>query len=113
MLIIFFDKIKNSIPHIEESFEVLGESDLRIEELDSAVLSMALIKSPGPDGLTTDFYRYFWMDVRILLFEALKESVEKKELMSTMKQGLITLIPKPGKDKRILDHVRPITLLNT
>ena len=33
--------------------------------------------------------------------------------MSTMKQGLITLIPKPGKDKRILDNLRPITLLNT
>lgn len=53
------------------------------------------------------------MDVRILWFEALKESVEKKELMSTMKQGMMTLIPKPGKDKRILDHLRPITLLNT
>lgn len=29
-----------------------------------------------------------------------------------MKQGLITLIPKSGKDKRILDNLRPITLLN-
>uniref|UniRef100_A0A9J8APK5 Reverse transcriptase domain-containing protein n=1 Tax=Cyprinus carpio carpio TaxID=630221 RepID=A0A9J8APK5_CYPCA len=30
-----------------------------------------------------------------------------------MKQGLITFIPKAGKDRRILDNLRPITLLNT
>ncbi len=30
-----------------------------------------------------------------------------------MKQGLILLIPKQGKDKRLLDNLRPITLLNT
>ncbi len=30
-----------------------------------------------------------------------------------MKQGIIILIPKQGKEKRILDNLRPITLLNT
>ena len=29
-----------------------------------------------------------------------------------MKQGIITLLPKPGKDKRHIDNLRPITLLN-
>lgn len=32
--------------------------------------------------------------------------------MPTMKQGVITLVPKPGKDKRYIDNLRPITLLN-
>lgn len=68
---------------------------------------MALNKFPGPDGLTTDFYRVFWKDVRILLFETLKGCIEKRELMSTMTQGLITLIPEPGKGKRIMDNLRP------
>lgn len=31
----------------------------------------------------------------------------------TMKQGLITLIPTPGKNERILKNLRLITLLNT
>jgi len=30
-----------------------------------------------------------------------------------MKQGLITLISKPNKDKHFLDNCRPITLLNS
>lgn len=29
-----------------------------------------------------------------------------------MKQGVITLIPKPGKDSQLLDNYRPISLLN-
>lgn len=33
-------------------------------------------------------------------------------LPSTMKQGVITLIPKPGKDHKIIDNLRPVTLLN-
>jgi len=33
--------------------------------------------------------------------------------METMKQGVIKLIPKPGKDKKNINNLRPITLLNT
>lgn len=33
--------------------------------------------------------------------------------MTTTKQGLIILIPKRGKDKRLLDNLRPIMLINT
>ncbi len=43
----------------------------------------------------------------------LKEAIENMTFPSTMKQGIITLIPKPDKDPNILDNFRPITLLNT
>ncbi len=43
----------------------------------------------------------------------LKEAIENMTFPSTMKQGIITLIPKPDKDPKILDNFRPITLLNT
>ncbi len=110
---ILFDKIGNSIPCIDDSFKDLCESDFNIEESDSVIFKMALNKSPGTDGLTTNFYQFFWKEVRSLLFKALKECIEKKDLMSTMKQGLITLIPNPGKDKGIVDNLRPITQFNT
>lgn len=68
-------------------------------------------KSPGPDGLTSDFYKFFWEDLKMLLFEALQDCIIYNNLLPTMKHGLIILIPKPGKDKRILDNLWPITLL--
>ena len=33
-------------------------------------------------------------------------------MVFTMKQGLISLIPKPDKDPFLIDNWRPITLLN-
>ncbi len=64
------------------------------------------------DGVTASFYQFFWKDLRNLLLKALKECVERRDLMSSMKQGLDALISKAGKDKRLLDNLRPITLLN-
>ncbi len=42
-----------------------------------------------------------------------KDCVQKGELTESMKQGIITLIPKPNKDSLHLDNWRPITLLNS
>lgn len=64
-----------------------------IEELDTALQKMASNKSPGTDGLMANVYKLFWKDLRNLLFESLKECLEKKELMPSMKQVLNTLIP--------------------
>jgi len=69
-------------------------------------------KSPGPDGLTVEFYCSFWELIENSLFSMYKECLEQKEMSATMKQGIISLIPKPNKDLLIIDNWRPITLLN-
>lgn len=89
------------------------DADLSIDELDKAVHQMAKGKSPGPDGLTVEFYIFFWNDIRQMLFEALVECISRLDLSPTMKPGLITLIPKSGKDPLFIDNCRPITLLCT
>ncbi len=78
---------------------------------------MASGKAPGQDGLTSNLFTFFWddlLDLKLLdlLFMALKECTDNNNLMSTMKLGIVTLSPKPGKDKRLIDNLRPITLLN-
>lgn len=108
----FFDKIKNFIPHIDNDWRECCDANLRIEELDLAVQKLKPNKSPGPDGLTANFYKFFWNDIKLLLFNAFVESIEEESLAPTMYQGLITLIPKPDKDMRYVDNLRPITLLN-
>uniref|UniRef100_A0A3B1J8J0 Reverse transcriptase domain-containing protein n=1 Tax=Astyanax mexicanus TaxID=7994 RepID=A0A3B1J8J0_ASTMX len=108
-----FQKIQNKIPQIEESFKHLCESEIRLEELEVVVFKMQLNKSPGTDGLTANFYRFFWNDIKNILFRALHACIVRKTLTPSMKEGLISLIPKSGKDKRLINNLRPITLLNT
>lgn len=39
------------------------EDDLKNEELDVAINQMSKGKSPGLDGLTVEFYIFFWEDI--------------------------------------------------
>lgn len=109
---LFLDNIQHYIPQIDLEFKEMCDSEFNIKELDMAVKHLALNKSPGQDGLTSNFYKFFWESIKDLLFYALKECIVNNDLMTTMKQGIITLLPKPGKDKRHIDNLRPITLLN-
>ena len=47
------------------------------------------------------------------MMRAFHEALERGELSTTQKRGVISLIPKPGKDTMLLKNWRPITLLNT
>lgn len=46
------------------------------------------------------------------LLKVFDVSFDLEVLPPTMTQGVITLIPKPNKDKECLENWRPITLLN-
>lgn len=91
---LFLDKIKDWIPVTDNSFKEICDD----AEFDCAIKNMASDRSPGPDGLTANFYKHFWEDLKSLLFEAIIECANRKEVMETMKQGIIKLLPKPGKD---------------
>ena len=69
-------------------------------------------KSLGSDGFTTDFLKFFFLDVGKFLLRSINCSFDKGEISVTQRQGVITCIPKEGKDKRFLKNWRPITLLN-
>ena len=69
-------------------------------------------KSPGNDGLTAEFYKQWWHLFGVTLVNSLNKSYEAGELSNSQKQGVITLILKSGKDKRLVSSYRPITLLN-
>lgn len=92
---------------------MLCDADITSEELDKAVDSLSLDKSPGCDGFTANFYKHCGVLLKDPFLFMLKEATESMTFPPTMKQGIITLIPKPDKDPKILDNFRPITLLNT
>lgn len=68
-------------------------------------------KSPGIDGLSVEFYPHFWESLPNPLLCLYKECISQGEMTATMKQGFISLIPKPDKDHLIIEDWRPVTLL--
>lgn len=110
--IALFENIKTHLPPLDIDFVEMCDSEIEMCELEKVVKNISVGKSPGQDGLTTNFYKFFWQDIKELLLYAIRECFMNKVMMPTMKQGLITLIPKPGKDKKSIDNLRPITLLN-
>ena len=73
---------------------------------------MKLNKTPGPDGLTTEFYQYFFQDLGPILLKMIQESHKKQTLPDSLSLSYITLLPKDNQDKTQMKKYRPISLLN-
>lgn len=105
------ESIKNFTPTISEHFKTNCERPITKPEISVAIQSMKKGKSPSNDGLSVEFYLHFWDIIAYPLLELFKECIEGREMSTSMKQGVITLIPKPEKDHLLLENWRPTTLL--
>ena len=70
-------------------------------------------KSPGIDGLGSEFYIVFKDFLTSILKEVYEDIFKKEEMNQRMGMGLIKLIYKRKGDKVDLKNYRPITMLNT
>ena len=89
------------------------EGALTAQECANALKDMKNNTSPGSDGITTEFYKIFWNDIKLFLLNSLNLSYNEGHLSELQSQSLITLLPKPDKDTAYLKNWRPISLLNT
>ena len=69
-------------------------------------------KSPGTDGLSAEFYKFFWSDISTDIIGSFKYAFKTGMLSISQRRGIISLIPKKNKDKSLLENLRPISLLN-
>ena len=69
-------------------------------------------KSPGSDGFTTEFFKFFWLDLGHFIVRYINYSYDKEEMSVTQKLGIITCIPKAEKVRHFLKNWRPVSLLN-
>lgn len=81
-------------------------------ECGKALKEMQNRKSPGSDGITTEFYKIFWNDIKRFLVNSLNFSFQNKNLTELQKQSVISLLPKKDKLLTDINNWRPISLLN-
>ena len=72
-----------------------------LDECSDAVKAMKLNKSPGLDGLTTEFYQMFWGKLKHIFYDCVIENFEKGELAYSQKQANISLIFKKGEKENL------------
>lgn len=88
------------------------EGKITYLELAQALKGMKNDKSPGLDGFTVEFFKFFWTDLGVFVLRSLNYGYEHGSLSVTQKQGVITCLPKPDKNRHFLKNWRPISLLN-
>jgi len=99
-------------PIVSELEKENCEGIISSEECVKALKAMKKGKSPGNDGLTSEFYVKFWGLLNNYYIGAINESYLMGELTTSQRQAVITLIDK-GDDRTLLKNWRPISLLNT
>ena len=102
-----------NIERVKEEDKIICDAEFTKYEMLNSLKQLQNGKTPGTDGLTPDFYKFFWKDISDTLLESIKYSCKNGELSTEQKRGVITLIPKKGKDRKLLKNWRPISLLNT
>ena len=82
------------------------------QELYDSLKDMKENKSPGNDGLSSEFYKKFWENLKEPFIASIIESKIKGNLADSQRQAIIKLIEKKDRDKTKIKNWRPISLLN-
>ena len=113
------EKLKNSpffnpesITPLNEDERLSCEGQITSEECYNALKDFKVGKTPGTDGFPAEFDRFFWPEINKEMTESFNFAFQSRKLSITQRTGIISLIPQKFKDKTMLDHLRPISLLN-
>ena len=106
-------ELKDSCPKLTDIQKEKTKGLITVDELTKYLKKSRNGVSPGSSGFTNEFYKFFWIDLKLLIAKAVNYGYEHGSLSVTQRLGIITLIPKGDKDKNHLKNWRPLTLLNT
>lgn len=103
---------RNDIQPLDEIAANNLEGPLEYDEVLNVLKKMSNNKSPGPDGFTVEFFKFFWVDISYFLIRSLNYGYQNNALSPMQQHGIISLLPKGDKPRQFLKNWRPISLLN-
>lgn len=106
-----FFKPENITPLSQED-KLACENPISTNECLNALKEFTNNKTPGTDGFTSEFYKFFWPEVCTEMIASFNYAFHSGTLSISQKRGIISLIPKKDKDTSLLENLRPISLLN-
>ena len=82
-----------------------------LNEFDEVVKIPKDNKSPGLDGISIEFYRKFWTQIRDMYFSVIVESWNDKTLPESTRTSVLSTLFK-SNNRKYLDNYRPLSLSN-
>ncbi|GJY25246.1 RNA-directed DNA polymerase, eukaryota, reverse transcriptase zinc-binding domain protein [Tanacetum coccineum] len=98
--------------NIRGVMQVKLECEVTLDELKWAVWDYGSEKSPGPNGFSFGFYRYFWAVIENDVFKAVKHFFMYADIPKGCNSSFIALIPKIP-DANLVKDFRPISLIGS
>ena len=99
-------------PSLSEEQKHLLNAPISKQEVLNAINGLQSGKAPGPDGLSSEFYKEFQDLLADPLLNMLNYSFERGVLPVSLREAYISLILKKGKHPEDCASYRPISLLN-
>ncbi len=84
----------NRDTQLNEAENLSCEGPINEYECHLAIKEMKNMKCPGSDGLTAEFYKLYWNDIKQYYIDSINYSFENGSLTELQKQGITTLLPK-------------------
>lgn len=103
-----FDLIPKLTPEHKEDLDCI----LSFQEVTKAVQELSIGKSPGLDGLPSEFFKQFWGIIGKDYYEVILCSMKTGLLPTSCRRAILSLLPKKG-DITLLKNWRPVALLTT
>ena len=88
------------------------EGPLTEVELGNALKQMKHNKTPGIDGFPSEFFKVFWKYLKFCILNALNDSINNGKLPLSLRQCVITCLPKKGKNRDMIKNWRPLSMLS-
>ena len=98
--------------HLSHNETLNLDKSLTIDEISMALKSMKNQKCPGIDGFPAEFFKVFWGKLKHFVLRAANCWFECGEMSVSMRQCVISCLPKGDKPRQYLKNWRPISLLS-
>ena len=98
---------------LSEEIAKTCEGVMPVHECELTLITMENNRTPGTDGLTPEFYRYFWNLLGSFMVSSFNYAFRNGTPSISQWQGIISLIPKKKKkNTEYLKNWWPVSLLN-
>uniref|UniRef100_A0AAZ1X0X2 Reverse transcriptase domain-containing protein n=1 Tax=Oreochromis aureus TaxID=47969 RepID=A0AAZ1X0X2_OREAU len=108
------DAINNFLREVEPLDSVIYETllgKIKREEVESVINQLSTDKTPGLDGLPSEFYKLVSKELSELLTQYFNEGIERGIMGKSFYEGVMCLLYKKG-DREDINNYRQLTIMN-